>query len=111
MDAFLNDLGHGVRLLARRPGFTAVAVLSLALGVGLNTTLFSVVNAVLLRSTPVAGSRPAGRDLLEPERRAPPPHQLLSGLPLDPSKGPTPSRAWPPTRSCAASSRPEATPA
>jgi predicted permease len=54
MDAFLNDLGHGVRLLVRRPGFTAVAVLSLALGIGLNTTLFSVVNAVLFRGTPVA---------------------------------------------------------
>ena len=54
MDAFLNDLGHGVRLLVRRPGFTAVAVLSLALGIGLNTTLFSVVNAVLFRATPVA---------------------------------------------------------
>jgi predicted permease len=54
MDAFLNDLGHGVRLLVRRPGFSAVAVLSLALGIGLNTTLFSVVNAVLFRGTPVA---------------------------------------------------------
>ena len=54
MDAFLSDLGHGVRLLLRRPGFTAVAVLSLALGIGLNTTLFSVVNAVLFRGTPVA---------------------------------------------------------
>src|SRR6185436_14310314 len=54
MDAFLSDLGHGVRLLVRRPGFTAVAVLSLALCIGLNTTLFSIVNAVLFRGTPVA---------------------------------------------------------
>ncbi len=50
---FVHDLSHGVRLLVRRPGFAAVAILSLALGIGLNTTLFSVVNAVLFRATPV----------------------------------------------------------
>ena len=53
MEHLIADLGHGVRLLWRRPAFTAVAVASLALGVGLNTTLFSIVNAVLLRDTPV----------------------------------------------------------
>ena len=57
MDQFIHDLGHGVRLLVRRPGFTAVAVLSLALGIGLNTTLFSVVNAVLFREHPRGRSR------------------------------------------------------
>jgi hypothetical protein len=50
---FLKDFGHGARLLIRRPAFAAVAVASLALGIGLDTTLFSVVNAVLLRDTPV----------------------------------------------------------
>jgi predicted permease len=54
MEQLIQDLKHGLRLLVRRPGFSAVAVLSLALGIGLNTTLFSVVNAVLLRKTPVA---------------------------------------------------------
>jgi len=47
--ALLRDLKLGVRQLLRQPGFASVAILSLALGIGLNTTLFSVVNAVLLR--------------------------------------------------------------
>ena len=54
MREFLRDLRFGTRQLLQRPGFSAAAIASLALGLGLNTTLFSIVNAVLLRATPVA---------------------------------------------------------
>ena len=53
MHDLLLDLRHGVRMLAKRPAFTAAAALSLALGIGANTTIFSVVNALLFRTLPV----------------------------------------------------------
>src|SRR5215469_552935 len=76
MHTVIQDLRYGIRQLVKNPGFTAIAVVTLALGIGINSTMFSMVSAILLR-------RPPGR---QPERIA-----VVTGI--DPGNGYRPDTA------------------
>jgi macrolide transport system ATP-binding/permease protein len=61
LDQLLQDLRYALRTMINNRGFTALAVLSLALGIGANTAIYSFMESILLRSLPVAESRIPGR--------------------------------------------------
>ena len=77
MEQLWSDVKYAARLLARSPGFTAVAIVSLALGVGANTTIFSLLNALMLRPLPV-----------------PEPNQLVQFTYTMPGPGPNNWNSW-----------------
>ncbi len=82
MNSFLQDMRYGARMLKSKPGFTLIAVVTLALGIGANTAIFSVVNAVLVRPLPFPESERLVR-LYEKETDAAVPSERLDVAPAN----------------------------
>ena len=86
MDTLIKDLKYGLRGLVKRKGFAAIAVLTLALGIGANTAIFTLVNAVMLKSLPVHKPKELGSS---PTRLVKERHCKTVPLPVNGTASPT----------------------